>query len=218
MSKENKRTLEVYDKTASTYLENNIVHDNLDLEKAKKKKEKLEELIRVSFSDLPTHAKVLEIGSGDGVNAKYIESLGFDVTATDKAPAFLDAIRSQGLEALELDALEDEFPQKYFAIFCWRVFVHFTHKDALKIIQKAYENLEENGIFIFNAINAETKPIEEEWLDFDGEYHMGMERYYHYFKKEEIDSMVEKFPFTIKDFHLEGGKNKNKWLVYVLKK
>lgn len=218
MSIENKKTLEVYQKTAHLYLENSVEHDRLDPDKAKKKKEALEELIRISFESLPKGAKVFEIGSGDGTNAKYMESLGYEVTASDTADDFVEATRKQGLTTIKFDALEDDFPEKYFAVFCWRVFVHFTKEDALKIIKKVYNNLEENGIFVFNAINRETKEVDNEWVDFEGEYHMGVERYYNYFRQDELDDIISQTDFHVQDFHTEGGKNKNKWLVYVLKK
>ncbi len=218
MSIENKKTLEVYQETAHLYLNNSIEHDNLDLEKAKKKREKLENLIRLSFSDLPENAKVFEIGSGDGSNAKFMESLGFDVTASDTANDFIEATRSKGLKTIKFNALEDDFPDKYFAIFCWRVFVHFTRDDALEIIKKAYDSLEKNGIFIFNAINRDTKNVDNEWVDFEGEYHMGVERFYNYFNKDDLDEIIQQTEFEIKDFYKEGGGNNDKWLVYVLKK
>ena len=218
MSIENKKTLEVYQKTAHLYLENSVEHDRLDPDKAKKKKEALEELIRISFESLPKGAKVFEIGSGDETNAKYMESLGYEVTASDTADDFVEATRKQGLTTIKFDALEDDFPEKYFAVFCWRVFVHFTKEDALKIIKKVYNNLEENGIFVFNAINRETKEVDNEWVDFEGEYHMGVERYYNYFRQDELDDIISQTDFHVQDFHTEGGKNKNKWLVYVLKK
>lgn len=218
MSKENKKTLEIYKEKAHLYLANSAEHDRLDPVKAKKKREKLEELIKVSFSSLPKHAKVFEIGSGDGANAKFIESLGFKVTASDTANDFIEATRNQGLNTIKFDAIEDDFLEKYFAIFCWRVFVHFTKEDALKIIQKVYDTLEANGIFIFNAINREIKTIDNEWVDFEGEYHMGAERYYNYFHQKELDDIIAQTKFQIKYFHKEGGDDNNKWLVYVLKK
>ena len=117
MSKENKKTIEVYKETANVYLANDIVHDNLDPARAEEKRKQLEELIRVSFASLPKGAKVFEIGSGSGANAKFIESLGFKVTASDTAEGFIEATRKKGVETIEFDALEDDFPEKYFAIF-----------------------------------------------------------------------------------------------------
>lgn len=218
MSIENKKTIEVYKKTASIYLANSVEHDKLDPVRAEEKRKDLNDFIEKSLSSIPLGSDVLEIGSGDGANAKYIESLGYNVTASDTAPDFIEASRNLGLETIEFNALEDEFPKTYFAIFCWRVFVHFTKEDALRIIKRAYDNLKENGVFIFNAINRETKSVDNEWADFSGEYHMGAERYYNYYKKEELDEIINQTDFNIESFHQEGGKANNKWLVYVLKK
>lgn len=218
MSKENQKTLEVYKEKANTYLANSIEHDNLDPVRAKEKRKDLDEFIEKSFSTLPSNSEVLEIGAADGANSKYIASLGFNVTASDTVDGFVEAMRSQGLKAIKFNAIEDEYTQKYFAIFCWRVFVHFTKEDALKVIAKAYDALLKDGLFVFNAINRETREVDNEWVDFEGEYHMGMDRYYSYFRKEELDDIISQTPFQIQDFHTEGGKENNKWLVYVLKK
>lgn len=218
MSIENKKTVEVYKKTAHLYLSTSNEHDNMDPDRAKEKRENLQNLIKTSFSNLSEHSKVFEIGSGNGDNAKYIKSLGFEVTASDTADAFITATQNQGLTTIKFDALEDDFPEKYSGVFCWRVFVHFTKDDALKLIQKVYDALEDNGIFIFNAINREIKTIDNEWVDFEGEYHLGVERYYSYFRKDELDDIIKETDFKIKSFHQEGGENNNKWLIYVLEK
>jgi len=218
MSIENKKEKKIYKEKAEVYLKNNLKHDSLDMEKAEQKRKKLENLIKTSFFSLPKHAKVFEIGSGDGINAKFIKGLGFEITASDTAEAFIEATRNQGLKTIEFDVLEDVFPEKYFAIFCWRVFVHFTKEDALKTIRKVYDTLEDGGIFVFNAINREIRNIDNEWIDFEGEYHMGAERYYSYFRKEELDNIIKQTDFKIENFYIEGGENNNKWLVYVLKK
>jgi len=72
-------------------------------------------------------------------------------------------------------------------------------------------------VFIFNAINRETKEIDNEWVDFEGEYHMGVERYYNYFLQEELDDIINQTEFKIETFYKNGGDNNNKWLIYVLK-
>lgn len=218
MSEENKKTIEVYKEKAYLYLTNSEEHDRLDPNKANKKREKLENLIKESFSSLPKKAKIFEIGSGDGSNAKFIKSLGFEVTASDTADDFIEATKSKGLYTIKFDAIDDNFPDKYYCIFCWRVFVHFTKEDALKIIQKAYNTLEDDGVFIFNAINRETKNVDNEWVDFEGEYHMGVERYYNYFSEEDFKDIINKTKFKVERFYKEGGDTNNKWLIYVLKK
>lgn len=218
MSIENKRTLEIYQEKAHVYLATSDEHDKLNPIKAKQKREKLEKLIKISFSSFPKYAKVFEIGSADGKNAKFIESIGFEVTASDTADDFIKASQNKGLKTIKFNALEDEFPGKYFGVFCWRVFVHFTREDVLKIIQKVYDTLEDGGIFVFNAINRETREVDNEWVDFEGDYHMGAERYYNYFYQKELDDIIKHTKFQIRNFYKEGGEDNNKWLVYVLKK
>lgn len=218
MSKENDITVDVYKKKANIYLKTSIEHDNLDLDKAKCKQEKLEKFIKTSIGTLPQGVKVLEIGSGDGTNAKYIEKLGYDVTASDVAEDFINAINAKGLKTIEFNILKDEIMEKYSAIFCWRVFVHFTKEDIEKALQKIYDMLEDNGLVIFNIMNRETRNVDEEWVDFSNEYHMGVERYYKYFSENELYEVITKIGYQTYHFHKEGGDNNNKWLVYVLKK
>lgn len=218
MSIENEKTLEVYNKKAKTYLKTSIEHDNLNPEKAKQKREQLEKFIKTNLETLPKCAKIFEIGSADGANAKYIEKLGYEIIASDVAEDFINSIKSKGLKAIKFNILENEFNEKYSAIFCWRVFVHFTKNDALKVLKKVYDILEKDGLFIFNAINRETRDVEEEWVDFPNEYHMEAERYYKYFSEQELNEIIISIGYKIHAFHKEGGENNNKWLVYVLQK
>lgn len=218
MSIENKKTVEIYEEKAATYLKTTIEHDKLDEEKAKRKKEKLQNFIKENLEQFKKGSKVFEIGSADGENAKYIESLGYNITASDIADAFINETKSKVENTVKFNVLEDDFKDKYLAVLAWRVFVHFTKEDLDITLNKVHKALENGGIFIFNIMNRETKACDEEWVDFPNEYHMDAERYYKYFLKEEVDSLISKTDFKIKSFHMEGGDNKNKWLVYVLEK
>lgn len=218
MSIENKKTVEIYEEKAATYLKTTIEHDKLDPEKAKRKKEKLQNFIKENLEQFKKGSKVFEIGSADGENAKYIESLGYNITASDIADAFINETKSKVENTVKFNVLEDDFKDKYLAVLAWRVFVHFTKEDLDITLNKVHKALENGGVFIFNIMNRETKVCDEEWVDFPNEYHMDAERYYKYFLKEEVDSLISKTDFKIKSFHMEGGDNKNKWLVYVLEK
>lgn len=218
MSIENKKTVEIYKEKANTYLEISIKHDKLDPEKAINKRKKLNNFLKDSFQSLPENSKILEIGAADGVNSKHLESLGYNVTASDIAEDFINASKNNGLTTIKFNILEDNFNEKYSGILAWRVFVHFTEEDIFDALKKSYANLETNGILVFNVINRETRDVDNEWVDFANEYHMGVERYYNYFNKETLDNIILRTNFKIQDFHTEGGDNSNKWLVYVLKK
>ena len=88
--------------------------------------------------------------------------------------------------------------------------------DAFTVIEKVYNSLEQDGIFIFNALNHDDKNIDNEWIDYEGEYHIGKKRFFNYFYRDQLDEIIKNNHFHIKDFCYEGDNNK--WLVYVLKK
>lgn len=219
MSKENDITVEVYRELGYKYLQNSATHDAMDPEKAAKKRAKLNKLIMTSFSSLPNGASIFEIGSGEGYNAAEMLGMGFDITGSDVSEDLRCATMEKGCKkVIDFNALKDDFPGKFHGIFCWRVFVHFNEDDALKVIKKAYDALEDGGVFIFNAINRETKPVDSEMVDFDNEYRMGADRFYYYHKKEVLDEFIAQTNFEIMDFHKEGGDEGKKWLIYVLRK
>lgn len=173
--------------------------------------------LRESFNGLPKKAKILEIGSADGNNAKILESLGFDVTASDVAPAFLEACRKQGLKTIKLNLLTDELPSGLHGILCWRVFVHFTREDIRLALERVYDALSPGGRFVFNVIDVATYSCDSQWYDYPGEYKMGIERFFAYYKKEDILSLINKTPFVlVNDWHEHGGHNY--WFCFVLEK
>ena len=217
MSVENDKTLVVYEKMAQVHLDNLAAHDANDPERARKKREKLTADIREAFSSLPAGAKILEIGSCNGVNARALEELGYDVTASDVAPAFIDACKKQGLKTIKFNALKDEFPTGLSGILCLRVFVHFTREDIAEALARIYAALPVGGRFMFNVIDRATHDCDSEMKDSKGEYFLGAERYYAYYTEKEMLDLINKTDFKIvKEWHKTGGYNE--WLCFVLEK
>ena len=217
MSEENKKTLAAYNQVAQKYLENTIAHDAMRPEHAREKQAQLGEKIRKAFVSLPAGSKVLEIGAADGENSKFLESLGYNVTASDVAPAFLKAIEAAGLKAAKFNVLTDEFPDTFAGVLCWRVFVHFTSEDIALALQRVYDALEPGGRFMFNVIDRETHDVDSQWVDFNDEYKLGAERFYAYYREDDMRKIVEATDFKVADFWKEKGGH-NDWLVYVLEK
>lgn len=218
MSEENRRTLEVYEKKAKDFLGTTLKHYNLNPEKADKKEERLKNFLKNSFEILPKGSKIFEVGCSDGQNSKYLESLGYDVLASDVAKDFVEIASNNGMKTIKFNLLEDEFKEKYSGILAWRVFVHFTKDDCIKALSKIYQALNEGGIFVFNLMNREIREVDHEWVDFQNEYYLGVERYFNYFSEEFMNKVINDTNFKIVRFFKEGGENNNKWLVYVLKK
>ncbi len=217
MSRENRDTLKVFSETAEIFLKNVTVHNQIDPRRAARKRAKLHGDIREAFATLEPGSRILEIGSADGANAKFLESLGYDVTASDVVDGFINTIRARGLKTVKFNVLEDDLGQTFNGIFCWRVFVHFTREDVELALAKVYAMLEKGGRFMFNVINREVHDEDNEWKDLMGEYHLGAERYYSYFRESEIREMAAKVGFKVAHFENEKTTN-NDWLVFVLEK
>ena len=218
MSIQNKKTLEAYQKAAKNYLKSTELTNIEFKENSERAKKELHDFLLKTFSELPKGSKILEVGAADGKTSKYIQELGYNVTASDVADDFLKEIKKNGLEPIRFNILTDDFKDVYNAIFCWRVFVHFTKKDSLEALKRSYEALENNGLFILSVINRECKNKDNEWIDFPDVYHLGVDRYFNYYSKEDMDNIISKTKFRIYDFQDSIAENGIKWLVYVLVK
>ena len=94
--KENRKTLEAYQKTAKKYLENSIEHNQLDIEKAKKKKEKLEKGVyynvpmrtKLTIYDAKKKFAELELPMGQFGTVEILSNQLFDKKMQTKATFF----------------------------------------------------------------------------------------------------------------------------------
>ncbi len=218
MSEENRKTLAAYDKTAQRYLDNLKNSDSAkDPVKAQKKRERFENALKKGFSSLPTGAKILEVGAADGVNSAFLESLGYEVIASDVAEAFIKALEARGLNAQKFNLLEDDFPKDLSGILCWRVFVHFTPEDIALALKRSYDALLPNGRMVINVIDRANHDCDAQWIDFGGDHAMGADRYYAYYSGSEILELINQSKFKIAESWREEGGHNN-WFVYVLEK
>lgn len=212
MSNENKKTIEAYNIGAKKFIENNKKNNTCDIN------DNLFKFIKDNLKDINKCSKVLEVGAADGVCSKYIEELGYDITASDVVLDFINEIENKNLKTIKFNILEDKFNDKYSAIICFKVFVHFTKEDILNALNKSYDALENNGIIIFNLISRDIKDKDYEWIDFPKDYSIGVDRYFRYYYKEDIDNIISKTKFKILKYNEEIGVEGAKWLVYVLRK
>ena len=218
MSYENEKTVEVYNHFADKYIQNTLTKNEEDIIATQTKEKKLNDFLLFGFSTLPKNSSIFEIGSGAGENSAFLSKQGFNVTASDVALAFINETRNKQVKTIKFNVLTDSFQRKYDGILCWRVFVHFTLEDTIIALDKVYKALENKGRFIFNVMNIEEHNISSEWLDFSGVYHLGVERYYHYYDEIELNNLIEKIGFHIVQVKRDGGENNNKWLTYILEK
>ena len=140
MSKTNNQTIAAYNKTAEKYIQTS----------PQKVSAQLGSWIDKNLSNLDKSAKILEIGSGSGKDADYIESRGYTIQLTDASQGFVDYLRAKGKTARLLNAITDDLGLGYDMVFADAVFVHFTQSETDLVIKKIYKSLNQSGRLAFS--------------------------------------------------------------------
>jgi len=127
-------TLDSYDATASVYLEQSAppgpaVMAYLD-----------------AVAGLVGDGTVLELGSGPGWDARYLESRGPRVLRTDGALAFVQMLRAAGHQARLLDVRTDDFGGPYDAVLADAVLLHVPREQFEDVLQRARQAVTSGGV------------------------------------------------------------------------
>jgi hypothetical protein len=191
-----KITLDTYNRNAQKYIElTKSIDENPNA------KSWLDFLTSLIDKELP----VLEIGSGSGVCASYLESLGFVVDRTDAVDSFIEYQKSIGKEIDLLNILMNSSPKKYNFILANAVLHHFNPDELQIVLNNIRESLKEGGLLAFSVNIGTGEEFTNEKMD--------APRYYKYWTKETIDPILSTFGFVIIDSRETG-----RWLRMVVKK
>ncbi|MGF2413862.1 class I SAM-dependent methyltransferase [Ferruginibacter sp.] len=113
---------------------------------------------------------ILEVGSGPGWDADFVESLGVTVRRTDATAAFRDFQLKRGKKIDPLNILTDEFGGPYNGIMALYVLQHIDRNQVAQVLNKVAEALQPNGTFLVCILEGEN----EFWQqgDVSGNYHV----------------------------------------------
>jgi SAM-dependent methyltransferase len=89
--------------------------------------------------------RVLEIGSGPGWDADFLETLGLDVHRTDAAGAFCEFQAERGKRCDPLDLLGDRIDGRYDGIAMLAVLQHFERAQLDAVLRKLAQALGTGG-------------------------------------------------------------------------
>lgn len=153
------------------------------------------------LSQLPPSARILELGSGFGRDAKYIQERGFDITLTDAPAGFVNYLREQGFVAEQLNILQDQIPGKYDLVFASAVLLHFPPADFEQALRNIKPGLKPNGVFAFSL----KKGAGEEWTDSK----LGAPRYFKYWEIDEVKQVLNAVGMKPLRSGVNGG---GKWI------
>lgn len=134
--------------------------------------------------------KILELWSGLGRDADYMEELGYAVIRSDYPDSFLKYQQTQWKNIRKINILDLPIQEKYKLIFANAVLLHFDTTQVKKILYDISEMLLPEGVFAFSV-------KEGEWEEFSPAK-LGNPRYFKYRKEEELGLIVEQVGLKIK--------------------
>lgn len=172
--------------------------------------DEFEKWVDRSLKLIPKRGKVLEIGSGFGRDAIYIESLGYNVLRSDATPGFVKLLQEQGYEARHLNILTDQIDDKYDMVFAHAVFPHFKPRQLEDVLLKIHKCLKPGGVLAFSVKQGSGS----EWTKIK----IGAPRYFYYWSSsDDVQALVNKTGLTVVETTAYVSKYAN-WLLVIAKK
>ncbi|HEY9290192.1 MAG TPA: NUDIX domain-containing protein [Microlunatus sp.] len=125
--------------------------------------------VRVPFLDRVVGAisggQVLELGSGPGRDAAYLESCGLRVQRSDATPAFVEMMRRDGHDAKIIDARTDDLGGPWDAVLANAVLLHLSRTDFAAVVDRVRRSVRDGGIFAFTLKEGDGEAWTETKLD-----------------------------------------------------
>lgn len=144
--------------------------------------------LRYCVKDLPFDSAILEVGSGLGADADFIESLGFKVVRTDGAASFVEYQRNLGKHVELLDLRTDELGGPWDLVLADAVLLHFPPDQAFDLAVKVRQSLAEGGRFALSLKTGQGSGFSMEKL--------GAPRFFAYWSAPDAISMLFKAGFV----------------------
>jgi len=191
-----KETIKTYDTRTSRYISNTVSKVTGE------HKDYINSFLKLITKD----SSILEVGSGSGRDADYIESLGYHVIRTDFATGFIEYQKSLGKNIVKFDVINGTLKKEFDLIIARAVFLHFTNKQFKKALLNTKKHLKPNGYF---AMTLKVGKGEE-----FSSHKMGSPRYFNYWEEDELLPIFKETKFEVTNSYLAMD---GKWLHLVLR-
>lgn len=133
-----------------------------------------QELLGRFAAALPRSASVIDIGSGPGWDADYLEALGHTVRRTDAAPGFVELQRARGKTADVVNLVTDELGGPYDGALLLYVLQHIDAPLLDGVLAKLAASLRIGGVVLFTYRNGDGTLTEHGTTS--GDYHSTLRR------------------------------------------
>jgi SAM-dependent methyltransferase len=162
-------------------------------------------------AELPEGARVLEIGSGGGRDARAMESAGLSVRCTDVSAGFVALLQSGGRPADLLDPLTDDLadPERpgvpYDAVWASASLIH-AERSALGTVLERLASATRPGGLLHLAMK---EGDGEEWSTHG---HVAGPRRFVYWREPSLRTLLERTGWTVTQLEHSVGVQGGSWL------
>lgn len=155
-----------------------------------------------TFADT-THDRVLDVGSGPGRDGLILKEKGLDVICLDASEAMIALSASRGLESVVGDFLELPFTDETFGgVWAYTALLHIPKSDIDTALSEIARVLVKGGIFGLGLIEGDTELYRES-------SDIKLPRWFSYYRKEEVEGLLQKHGFTVTYFEQFKPASKN---------
>jgi 2-polyprenyl-3-methyl-5-hydroxy-6-metoxy-1,4-benzoquinol methylase len=148
-----------------------------------------------------TAGQILEVGSGAGYDADFLEGLGVKVRRTDATKRFLELQAGRGKHGELLDLLTDDLGGPYDAVLALAVLIHVSRDQTDQVLAKIAGSLRPGGAFLVSMRHGDGET--------SGEYHTV------YWRRDDFAARLEAAGLVLlrDDFNL--GRNEEEWNTFL---
>lgn len=160
--------------------------------------------------DLPAGARVLEIGSGSGRDAKALEAGGLSVRRTDITPGFVQTIRADGYPADVIDPLTDDLsdPERdapYDAVYASASLLHVRREDLPEVVRNLASVTRPGGLFHLGV-------KEGDGARFSTHGEVGAPRHFTFWREPALRTVIEAAGWTVDSVDRGASPRGETWL------
>jgi protein-L-isoaspartate O-methyltransferase len=156
-------------------------------------------------------ARVLEIGSGSGRDARALEEAGLSVRRTDITPGFVHLLRDSGYDADVVDPLVDDLSDPaapgtpYAGVWADASLLHADREELPRILSRLADATEPGGALFVGLKEGDGE-------DWSVHGNVTAPRFFTYWREEPLRSALIGAGWRVTDVRREEGERRESWL------
>ena len=145
--------------------------------------------------------RILEVGSGPGYDADFVEGLGVQVRRTDATKRFLELQAARGKHGEFLDLITDDLGGPYDAVLALCVLIHVPREQTDQVLAKIAGSLRPGGAFLVSMRIGDGEK--------SGEYHTV------YWRRDDFAARLENAGLVLVGDEFNVGRDREEWTTFL---